>query len=184
MTVTLLLFTVYSVSPFKPLTLFACMETPGLHHNGKKKKVKNHTDIFHQTSKNNNKHLFSSLLNSWFYIQSYPHKLKKITLLPSLCHNQHFPCVVHAQFHTSRAPATASHAEVFCYVAKVRCYLDLPTSSVSSKVYGFGKLEQPSWENWKQSPGDSGCPPKWENGIAGIWTVKSPYIKWAPQPPG
>lgn len=58
MTVTLLLLTVYSISPFKPLTLFACVETPGLHHNGKKKKVKNHTDLFHQTSKNNNKHLF------------------------------------------------------------------------------------------------------------------------------
>lgn len=143
MTVTLLLFTVYSVSPFKPLTLFACMETPGLHHNGKK-----HLKITQNSfTKLQRIIIINIFLQPSQFSVLYPilsSQIKKITLLPSLCHNQHFPCAVHAHFHTSRGPATASHAEVFCYVAKVHCYLDLPTSLVSSKVYGFGKLEQPS----------------------------------------
>jgi len=108
MAVALLIFAFYSISPFKPLTLFSGMETPG--HHKKKKKVRNHTDLFQQTSKNNKKHLiFPAFSNSEFYIQSYPHKFTNHTtsITVSL---PNFPCVVHTHFHTSQAPATASHA--------------------------------------------------------------------------
>lgn len=130
MTVALLLCTVYSVSPFKPLTLFACMETLGLHHNGEKK-LKTTQISFTKLQRIVSNISFFQPSPILGFISNLILTSSQITLLPSLYHNQHFSCA----YTFPHLPSTHH-----CFPCR-RLLLPCKGSLLFGSAHIFGKLK-------------------------------------------